>query len=623
MQRSNAVDSQTLLTCCLLQLDPRVENKRLELYRIFVELVLLESPGALAPERIRESIDDIAGQRDFMSAEEVTQAIGLGTRRGTIQPANGEYVLVDQRRNEVQAAVDADLENRERFRKGLIESMEIEIGEALESEVADAVCDLVDRMIRSIIYENSLRIARELVTIEGALMDLEGIDAWSEFEAAVNKWLPPDRSLIRSQVKAGVQSYFRAMPDVVRSYLRSAHCALVLNQMLSLDPRTQALQQAWFAARRFYLDTNVVLAYLFEGQQMHDVVKEVLDATRRLQVQLFVSPITLEELKGQVRRAKSNYRWWTDDPLVKRMALTGDDAILATYLRLRRKQPSLEWEAFIATLGNMEDLIFDQAGVLVEEEGFEEAKESDKLDRIRSVVSSAKAWSKSERVVEHDALNCCLIYNLRSNCGPDERGQRLWLLTMDWTLGQTQRDLVGSGDFSNPYCMSIDQWGTIVIPAERALGFELEDFMTYLAQSRLGALPEPDYVQLDFLETIRDAPLDVDRLMVLPVDHARRAIICLQKDREARSLLEESAQVVDEDRKAELQAQLDQRLEDAVEETDPLRELRQDLEGRIRVLRKEIEARDRRIEELEAYVESRKRLTFVDRLRYLLGFGIE
>jgi len=600
-----------------------VENKRLELYRIFVELVLLESPGALAPERIRESIDDIAGQRDFMSAEEVTQAIGLGTRRGTIQPANGEYVLVDQRRNEVQAAVDADLENRERFRKGLIESMEIEIGEALESEVADAVCDLVDRMIRSIIYENSLRIARELVTIEGALMDLEGIDAWSEFEAAVNKWLPPDRSLIRSQVKAGVQSYFRAMPDVVRSYLRSAHCALVLNQMLSLDPRTQALQQAWFAARRFYLDTNVVLAYLFEGQQMHDVVKEVLDATRRLRVQLFVSPITLEELKGQVRRAKSNYRWWTDDPLVKRMALTGDDAILATYLRLRRKQPSLEWEAFIATLGNMEDLIFDQAGVLVEEEGFEEAKESDKLDRIRSVVSSAKAWSKSERVVEHDALNCCLIYNLRSNCGPDERGQRLWLLTMDWTLGQTQRDLVGSGDFSNPYCMSIDQWGTIVIPAERALGFELEDFMTYLAQSRLGALPEPDYVQLDFLETIRDAPLDVDRLMVLPVDHARRAIICLQKDREARSLLEESAQVVDEDRKAELQAQLDQRLEDAVEETDPLRELRQDLEGRIRVLRKEIEARDRRIEELEAYVESRKRLTFVDRLRYLLGFGIE
>jgi hypothetical protein len=610
MPRDDHVDTETLLTCCLLQLDPRVEDKRLELHRNLIELALMEAGGPCGPEAITQSVDSIVGQSGFLPA----------VHTGAIQPVNGQYALADHRRAEIDEAVRADRDNRGRFARGLIERIEIEIVDSLDPRLAGEIPKLVDRMVRTVIYDNSLRIARDLVTIEDAVADLDRLDAWAEFQAALDDLAAPQDRLRRSLIRGGIQAYFRDLPSEAAHYLRSAHCALILNQMLSLDPRTQAVQQAWFAARRFYLDTNVVLACLCEGQDMHEAVREVVDATRRLGCQLLVSPTTLEELQGQVDRARWNYGRCKDDPRLRQLVAAGDDAILATYFRLRLRQPSLEWEPFIERYDAMEEVLFDELGILVEDEWFEQACTSDRLPRIRSVVTSAKASWKSEQVIKHDALNCCLVYGLRGTYGPDERGQTLWLLTMDSTLRHVQRELVSSGEASSPYCLSVDDWGTIALSAVETLAFELDDFMAFLARSKLGALPQSEYVQLDFLETIRDAPLDVDRLLQLPPQHARRAIVRLQTDWETRKLLEDSAQAEDEGARAAFRGELDARVAEAVQQTDPLLDLRDRYDRRIALLNRNLEEKGERIRQLEDHVQALDQMSLLDKLRYLLGF---
>jgi hypothetical protein len=177
-------------------------------------------------------------------------------------------------------------------------------------------------------------------------------------------------------------------------------------------------------------------------------------------------------------------------------------------------------------------------------------------------------------------------------------------LTIDLSHTKTQKRLYASKVILGPYCAQVQEWGEIVLPAQSLLGFVFDDFIGYLAQAKLGAIADPQVVQLDFLETIQDAGVDVDRLSRLHIDQVRATLVRLQTSREARTLMTNAVKAEDESQKQAYQQQLQLMVDETVEETDPLRNLKEEYDRKINLLRQHLEERDRKITELDARVVS-------------------
>lgn len=588
--------SRELLTCVLLHLDPRIADKRTVLNSILVEVALFLIDGSASLEEIHREVDTIVNQRSFLSREELSSAIEDCLGRGDAIDRDEKYELSTTRRDTLQAAFLFADRTKEQVCSELIESVELEVGDLLDPALAGDICESVKRGLTSKVYELSLELVRENPTMEEMLLRLDVVEPLDDLEQALNAHIPPDRHLFRRQIKEGIIDYFQRFPPHLEDMLKLIHHTVLINQILNIDPSMVRLQREWFSRRRLYLDTNVVLGYIFEGQEFHLAVLDVIQSTIALQVQLLISPATLRELQRQVQRAKRNHIIYEKDPLAHRMAIHGDDAILATFARLHRKQPSLNWEAFIAPFEELEEALF-QYDILVEKEGFEQAQTSDKLDRIRNAITQAKSSSASDDVIEHDSLNCALIMHLREIYPPDERGQVVWLLTNDRSLKKAQRILHGANDIAGPFCIQADEWGEIVLPVQGAAGFVFKDFIGYLAQARLGAIADSRIIQFDFLETIRDAEIDIDRLLKLHSDQVRTTLIHLQTNREVRSLATDSARAQDEAQKQAYRQQLELLFDDAIEETDPVSVLKQQYDRRISLLEQHVRRRDERIAE--------------------------
>jgi hypothetical protein len=592
-----------LLTCALLHLDPRIVNKQVALNSVLVEVALLTANRPSSLEDLQAEVDYIVNQRNFLREQDLTQAIEDCLGRGVVVLRDTKYELSTARAETLQTAFACAEEIKKQVCASLTERIELEIGDPVSPDLAQTICESIERVLASGVYEMSLQLARENLTMEKMLLRLDAAKPLEDVERALDARVPPDRQLLREQIKAGIRSYFQAFPTELEELLKLIHHTVLINQILNLDPSMVRLQREWFSRRRLYLDTNVVLAYLFEGQVLHSVVLEVVQATVNLGGQLLISPITLEELERQFARAKRNYFQYGKDPLVRQAAANGDDAILATYVRLRGRQPSLEWEGFIAPFESLEETLL-QYNVLMEHEGFDQAKNSNKLSQIRKEITRAKSSGVSDSVIEHDSLNCALVSHLREIYPPDERGQVVWLLTIDRSLRAAERRLYDAKVLSGPYCAQAQDWGEIVLPAQSLLGFVFEDFIGYLAQAKLGAIADPQVVQLDFLETIQDAGVDVDRLLKLHPDQVRATLVRLQTSREARTLATNAMETEDEVQKRTYQQQLQLLVNETVEETDPVKLLKEEYDRKFNLLQKRLEERDQRVAELEARVAS-------------------
>lgn len=590
-----------LLTCVLLNLDPRIVDKRTVLHSVLVEIALHATRFPCSLEELAAQVDSIVNQRGFLSQQDLSRAVDDCLGRGTLTRFDDKYELSTKRSEEL-CSVFAHAEDVKReMRRGLIENIEIEIGKPLSSEEASAICDGVERILAGSVYNLSLQLARLHLTLEEMLLRLDSADSLADLDDILGSFFSVDRHLLRQQIKAGITDYFRSYPPALEERLKLIHHTVLSNQILNLDPSMIRLQREWFSNRRLYLDTNVVLAYIFEGQERHAVVRDLVQATAKLGVQLFVSPFTLQEIERQVDRAKCNYFRYDRDPLVHRAAANGDDAILATYVRLRRTQPSLEWGAFISPFEDFGEVLLGY-DILMESESADLAESSEKLPEIRKKISDAKPNRASEQVIEHDSLNCALVSHLQQVYAPDERGQVVWLLTIDSSLKAAQRWLYSASVISNPYCMQAEQWGEIILPAQNLPSFVFEDFIGYLAQAKLGAIANSEVVQLDFVETIQDAGVDVDRLLRMHSTQVRKTLVRLQTNRDVRTLAVKSAQTQDGVQKQDYQRQLQLLVDDAIEETDPIRLLENRHNQRIGLLEQKLEDRDRKIEELNSRV---------------------
>jgi len=616
-------ETRTILTAALLHLDPRIVDKRTALNTVLIEVGLFAARKACTAEEILEEIDRIVGQKGFLDQNECARAIDDCVGRSTVQLDGVSYSLAEERTSILSDAFHASDRVMDRVKNGLRGSIEYETGEPISNDTASNIFESVRRIITEEVYEFSLQLARQNLTIERMVLSLEEADPIKRIEEGLSEILPEGRELLRKRTLGGIINYFRELPPDLQAMLRLIHHNVLINQILNLDPSMIQLQKDWFARRRVYLDTNVVLGYVFEAQKRHKVVEEVILVSKKLGTQLLISPATFDELSGQVDRAKRNHKLTEKLPIMRVLASDGDDAILATFLQLQRQEPSIQWEAFISPFENLEETLF-QYGILIEDEGYEEASGHPSLEAIRRAVVDAKPWFVSENVIQHDTLNCALIMQLRDTYPADERGQIVWLLTIDTSLRKAQRVLYGSGHLKLPYCIQAADWGEIVLPAQNLPEFVFEDFIGYLAQARLGAIAEPEVVQLDFLETIHDAVVDVERLWMLHPDQVRDVMVTMQASREARSVLSSVTQAEEDKERKSLQLQFQSLVDQAIDETDPVKKVTEKYDRKIGMLERRLQFSDEKIARLnERLVRAESSLAYrvSSWFRRLLGRG--
>jgi len=274
---------------------------------------------------------------------------------------------------------------------------------------------------------------------------------------------------------------------------------------------------------------------------------------------------------------------------------------LANFLALRARQPALEWDPYIVPFQHIDETLLE-SGILVEGEGYQDAHALPTVEAIRKAIEKCKPSWASADVIHHDTMNCALVLFLRQTHPPDERGQKVWFLTIDRTLRRAQKLLYRAQHISAPYCMQVGDWGELVLPAQNRLTFVFDDFIGYLAQARLGAIGDPNAVQLDFLETITDSQLDVDRLIQMPVEQVRASLVALQASREVRSLAHEAARSPDPARRETSRTQLQLVLDEAIAANDPMKIAIETTERKNAILAEKLKAQEAANIELRAKV---------------------
>ena len=593
-------DIRVLLTTELLNLNPRIIDKRTVLFEVLIEVALYRLRYPSTIEEISDEVNNIVRQTDFQKSIDVKKIIqALLTK--TIKQNNNRFELNDSRKSEFDEIFLKMDSIEEEVKNGLLKSIETEAGEPIDEKTFEEIYSITIKRLTQEVYEYSIQLARENFTIDKLINQLDSSEPNNELDEDLGKIIPNDRQLLRRKIIGGISNFFMDLPDSLRKLLHFIHSSIIINQILNLDPILINTQKEWFSRRRIYLDTNVVLSFFFEAHPTHCVVQEIIQISKDLGVQLFISPATLKELNSQVEKAKRNFHLLDLKKINFFIASRGDDVILATFVNLLRKQPSIQWNSFISPFENFEEVLLHN-DILTEQEGFIDCQSSVKKSSIRKSIKESKSPYVNINVIEHDTLNFLLICFLRQKYEPDTRGQVIWLLTLDRSLKTAQRILKGKGIIKNPYCMQISDWGEIVFPIQSILGYKFPDFIGYLAQSRLGIFGEPETVQLDFIETIRDAEIDVDRLWKLPPQQVFDVLTSLQTDREARLLLTQNEKRLEKEEKKK-QLEFNSILDKAINKTDPIHKLKDDYDREVSILQKKLNQSN---EELQAMRKQRE-----------------
>jgi predicted nucleic acid-binding protein len=357
----------------------------------------------------------------------------------------------------------------------------------------------------------------------------------------------------------------------------------------------------------FYLDTNVAMALLFSAHPAHEEARSAVEAARRLECSVVVSPFTVEELERQLSEA--NVAYGRIGRRTEALAIADDD-ILRTYAARRRQSAGLSWTAFRAEYSPPKDAL-GEFGVEFEETDAAKAHHDERRQKVRDAVAAQKENTHSHvhpKLISYDTDNLLVVQVRRESLHADEMGSRVWFVTLDRSLKGIERKLVRDRVFQIPSSKRMAAWSAELSPHLAPEDPDLGEYVLHLVQSKVGMLAEdPAFAQVNFLATLEESPFDIGKLLDGEPEMARRVLVALQEEREIRELLGKEPEEVESKEEwakqvAEAVEKALARLESTAEEREELGRMRTERDQAMRdavALRRERDRSRRRAAELE------------------------
>lgn len=293
--------------------------------------------------------------------------------------------------------------------------------------------------------------------------------------------------------------------------------------------------------RVFYLDTNVIIALLFDTHEQHDEVKFIVNKCKDFNIKLRVTSLSIEEFKRLVTHlteidvslVKGNF--FKNSTFIKSISDNVNNNVIYKYY-LMNKNNYGNFHSFKTNY--CEGIVNYLSAARIELLGVssEIVTEIHSKENFMELVSELQSYKENdghltnENSAIHDIEHFFYIERLRnSNESYDELGQQIWFLSLDKKLEKFRfkKNLL----FRNLITISIKDIYDLLLPfyfKNKDMGNE---YIVYLFKSNIGNYKSDSYIDIDILKCIFDLGFDMDQLEGLSTKEQIELLYAIQANK--------------------------------------------------------------------------------------------
>ncbi len=551
------VSQEALLALELFRLNPKSQEGKSSIIQHLIEVAMHYNTEAKSINSIVNACLQLLQQTAGISELDCKNAINESCRAGRIlKKPDNDYILSEIVKRELVEQLELFQESEKSFNTGLIDSVGRAINTVISPLAEPFLCETVRDSIQEFFYERAIFIYSRL---QKGTDILSVINKDAEIDLKLREKLKPFPKIQVGakidDVITGITIFLNNLDKSQKHYLGNLHRRVCYFQILNIDPRLQIIQKESLSNTRIYLDTNVVIRYLCDEVKEHQPIYDVLKASMSLGVKLFISPVTLRELKSLVEEAlifgkhaqnsKVSYILQIDPRGFRNPILEG-------FFRLRNKKPKLNWDAYISPFRDLEQLLLSY-NIQLEKECSENIKAEKLYGQVYQELSTLKRDS-AQNMIEHDASNIVLIQRLRQKYPGTVLGSSVWLLTLDRSLPIVDEKM--QKKYPIAHCYLVEHWGELLVNFQSVGNFiATDDYISYLASQTLSLHIPEDKIDLHVFEILENSEIIYEKVLNMNPEIASTTIRDLQKSRESKDLLERIKNA-DKDTKTKLEQQL-------------------------------------------------------------------
>ncbi|MCW3002640.1 MAG: hypothetical protein JWQ20_1938 [Conexibacter sp.] len=487
-----------LVAYALFDVDPRVRDANRPLHFFMVSIALYEVQGSLTSDELHAAVCEQLVLDNGISIADVNAAVRVGLDTGLIvQTVEGGFCLGAVRRVQLDEARQRIEQQRASFYSHILDAV-IESGASGVQE--DLLQQELEQGLQSLLGEQSTAVAAAYgpdgIGLDSALASLNVRDRLREVASALAPGGAQPNKLQREVLHAGLEHGLRTLPPDARAYLASLYHRTVASALLSQDPGIRRVKHQLASQRVAYLDANVLMAWMFPADPLHDLATQAIELTGAVGAELRVTSYALEELGAQIKEADRFMRRYRGEG---RLLNYADDVVVRSFRIAQRDHPGLTWAAFIGMYEPPTAWI-EHHGLVVE--AGVDLNADARLGAIEAAVRRRRPNAASV-VVNTDACNVLHVLRARAGLPADAMGSRAWLLTNDGSLAVAERDLAAAGDLPGPVSRMAQAWCDLLGPCVPPDAERLAGYVTRLVQSQFGLLAvDPTFVDKAFLAAL-------------------------------------------------------------------------------------------------------------------------
>ena len=296
----------SIISMCILDIDPRVKDKVLAMHKLLVDMSLFEKNEGCSLDEIEFEIDNIIENEKLINREELIQILDSSVKTGNIDLiSNNRWRLSEERIKSLSESIVALDKLHKDFHAGMQTAIEARLNESLKDEEMNSICTIIEKYLLEMIRAEVLELSAGLANFEDFVNAYEDVASKETLDTRLDSSLDATYGHLKiSQIAAGVRDYFRILPNNGRKYLETLQVRVLGGELLKLDPESGEKIKNLFITRKLFLDTNVLIALFFEKDKYHDLIPDVISLSIALGCSLLVTNQTVIEFQGQIEKAE-------------------------------------------------------------------------------------------------------------------------------------------------------------------------------------------------------------------------------------------------------------------------------------------------------------------------------
>jgi predicted nucleic acid-binding protein len=290
-------------------------------------------------------------------------------------------------------------------------------------------------------------------------------------------------------------------------------------RLLGLDGGLALLSEDRFHGAQFFLDTNILLPFLFKESRHHRSVLEPAELCEQQHISLHISETTIEELRRVIASRRSIKE--TFDQVPDELVSETRCVFLRSYRAAKAVNPTITVDEFFEKVSEPRDTLKGDWGITVLDDNVESSATPKEVDRIRRVLAESfkkkRRREKTQSALDHDTHMFLLIQAERREFGD----KSAWLVTLDTSLSDAAVQLQ---DPNEPgFSMSLDGFLQIMSPYVRA--DHRQSFVDLFVElMRRNLFPREEVLELEDFRMFTDMDLTIRALPGADVQNVIRRV---------------------------------------------------------------------------------------------------